>query len=212
MPPWRSSASRSATWPGAATPRWPADPAGHSPRSVNGMGDLGHAGHDTIETIVAAIVVIGGAIFIAMAYRARPARSGPAASSSHRAVGADAPTVSQSLQWVMAGLSAGAAVIHLVAAPGHYRELGDLGAGFLIAAAFQAWWAVRCVGRPSRVLVLIGIVGNLAIVAAWAWTRTVGLPIGEFAGAAEPIGFPDAACAAFELLLVALLVVRSLGI
>jgi hypothetical protein len=58
----------------------------------------------------------------------------------------------------------------------------------------------------------IGIAGNLAIVAAWTWTRTVGLPIGAFAGSAEPVGYPDGASVAFELLLVVGLAARWLGV
>ena len=178
---------------------------------------MAHAGHDAIDTIAAVVFLIGGAIFTALAYRTRPARLGPAASVDHRSAwGSDAATHAapdRSLVAIMAGLSAGAAVIHLVAAPTHYRELGDLGAGFLVAAAFQAWWAQRCLTAregPSRTLVAVGVLGNVAIVAAWAWTRSVGLPIGPFAGTAEPIGFPDGACAAFEILLVGLLAARGI--
>src|SRR4029078_12456880 len=79
-------------------------------------------------------------------------------------------------------------------------------------AAFQAWWAVRCLGGPSRRVIDLGIVVNLGIVAAWAWTRTVGLPIREVSGPPEPIGLPDGASVVFELLLVALLVARRLGV
>jgi hypothetical protein len=37
------------------------------------------------------------------------------------------------------GLSAGAVVIHLIAAPHHYREIGDLAAWFLMAAGREPW-------------------------------------------------------------------------
>ena len=174
---------------------------------------MGHAGHETIEIVAAVLVVIGGAIFTVLSFRTRPARSGPAAflvsESASRHVD---PAAARSLALMMAGLSGGAAVIHLVATPSHYAELGDLGTGFLVSAAFQAWWAVRCLGGPSRRVIDLGIVVNLGIVAAWAWTRTVGLPIGEFSGRPEPIGLPDGASVVFELLLVALLVARRLGV
>jgi len=171
------------------------------------MTDMG-SGHELIEAIAAAVIVVGGAIFTAISFLTRPARTGPAAQRVPAPRRPDAaPAVRRSLVVIMAGLSAGAAVIHLVAAPSHYLEIGDLASGFVIAAGFQAWWAVRALGMLSRRLVDVGIVVNLAIVAAWAWTRTVGLPIGELAGSPEPIGLPDAACAAFELLLIGLLVV-----
>ena len=173
---------------------------------------MAHGAHETIEVIAAVLVVIGGAIFTVLSFRTRPARSGPAAfPASESGSGGVDPSAARSLVLMMAGLSGGAAVIHLAAAPSHYAELGDLGAGFLISAAFQGWWALRCLAGPSRRAIDLGIVVNVGIVAAWAWTRTVGLPIGEFAGRAEPIGLPDGASVAFELLLVALLVARRLG-
>jgi len=173
------------------------------------MPDMAHGGHAAIETIAAAVIVVGGAIFTWLSYRTRRARRGPAASvlAGWEASDADPRRTPAAIR-IVAGLSAGAAVIHLVAAPGHYQELGDLGAGFLVASAFQGWWATRAWTAVSPRLATVGIVVNVAILAAWAWTRTVGLPLGEFAGGAEPVGFPDAACAAFEIALVGLLVFR----
>src|SRR4051812_33883523 len=170
------------------------------------MPDMAHGGHAAIETIAAAVIVVGGAIFTWLSYRTRPARRGRAASvlAGWEAGDADPRRTPAAIR-IVAGLSAGAAVIHLVAAPGHYQELGDVAAGFLVAAAFQGWWATRAWRAVSRRIVIVGIVANVAILAAWAWTRTIGLPIGEFAGGPEPVGFPDAACAAFEIALVALL-------
>jgi hypothetical protein len=186
---------------------------------------MDHLAHESIEQLAAAILVIGGGLFIALALRARrirpgtvaprPARdTGLSSASADRALtgAAASPPVRRSLDLMLAGLSVGAAVIHLVAAPGHYAEIGDLATGFLISAAFQALWARWCLAGPSRTVVALGIVGNLAIVAAWAYTRTIGLPIGEFAGSAEPIGFPDAASVVFEVLIVAGLVARRLGL
>ncbi len=174
---------------------------------------MGHGGHETIEIVAAVLIVIGGAIFTVLSFLTRPARSVPAAFlvSASAPRGVD-PAAARSLALMMAGLSGGAAVIHLVAAPSHYAELGDLGAGFLVSAAFQAWWALRCLAGPSRRVIDLGILVNVGILAAWTWTRTVGLPIGEFAGRAEPIGFPDGASVVFEVLLVALLVARRLGV
>jgi hypothetical protein len=76
------------------------------------------------------------------------------------------------------------------------------------AAAFQALWIRWCLAGPGRIATVIGIAGNAAIVAAWLYTRTIGLPIGEFAGGPEPIGYPDAASVVFEVLLIGGLVIR----
>ncbi|HUP55293.1 MAG TPA: hypothetical protein VM408_07285, partial [Methylomirabilota bacterium] len=186
-------------------------------------------GHDAIELVAALILVIGGAFFTALSLRTRSSAPGSAAvrpigradpaprptRPSDTSAAADdgaTPSVDRSLVLVMAGLSAGAAIIHLVAAPGHYAEIGDLASGFVAAAIFQAMWVRWCLAGPSRRTIAVGIAGNLAIVAAWAWSRIVGLPVGEMAGVPEPIGYPDAASIVFELALVAGLVVRLLGL
>lgn len=179
---------------------------------------MDHVSHDAVEQLAALILVIGGGIIIALSLRARPIRSGSAAFRSHlgRSAGttadAGSASVRRSLTVIMAGLSGGAAVIHLVAAPGHYAEIGDPASGFLVAAVFQGAWIRACLAGPSRRAAVLGIVGNLAIVAAWAWTRTIGLPIGELAGSPEPVGYPDLASVVFELLLVSGLVVRLLDL
>jgi hypothetical protein len=160
------------------------------------MGPAGH-GHELLHLVAAVVLVAGGAAFVLASIRSRSV-AGPAVAPSP-------PTamVGRSLAVMCAGLSAGAAVIHLVAAPHHYEEIGDLGAGFLAAAVFQGAWAVACLSGPSTRTRRLGIVVNAAIVLAWAYTRTIGLPVGEFAGSPEPIGFPDAATVVFELLLIA---------
>ena len=113
---------------------------------------------------------------------------------------------------ILAALSLGAAVIHLAAAPSHYVHLGDLGAGFLMAAAFQGAWAKRALGNRSTRVAWVGIAGNLAIILAWALTRTVGLPIGPHAGTPESIGLADGAATLFEVLIVSGLAARVGGV
>lgn len=128
--------------------------------------------------------------------------------------GADARPLSarRSLVLALAGLSAGAAIIHLAAAPGHFEEIGGLAIGFIASAIFQAAWVRWCLAGPSRATVAVGIAGNLAIVIAWAWTRTVGLPILGTTIGPEPVGFPDGASVVFELLLVAGIAARWRGL
>jgi hypothetical protein len=185
---------------------------------------MDHLDHDTIERIAALILVIGGGLFTALSLRTRPTSPGtvgsvgstPSGGTSGPGVGgvalsARTPTAGRSLVLVIAGLSAGAAFIHLVAAPPHYAEIGDIATGFLIAAAFQAVWIRWCLRGPSTGTILVGIVGNLLLIAAWAWTRTIGLPT-DLAAGPEPVGFPDLASVAFEALIVIGLVVRRLGV
>src|SRR5689334_8630613 len=134
------------------------------------MDHLGHGSHDAIESVAAAILAIAGAICIWRAYRTRPARLGPAASSLPSRSLAVAPPPPRSLAQIAAWSSAGAAVIHLLAAPGHYAEIGDLASGFVIAAAFQAWWAFRAFHGLTAPIAVTGIVVNAAILGAWALT------------------------------------------
>lgn len=177
------------------------------------MPTLGHgAGHDVLELGAALILVIGGAVLVALSLRGRKVLSGPTGSTIPRTSGVPSPSVQRSLVVVLAGLSGGAATIHLAAAPAHLEQLGPAGAGFLAAAAFQAAWAVGCLGRPSRRLLALGIAANLALIGAWAWTRTVGLHLPSLAGVPEPIGLADGAAVVFEILLVAGSAARLLGL
>jgi len=60
----------------------------------------------------------------------------------------------------------------------------------------------------------VGAAGNLAVVATWVVSRTVGLPLGDYAGITLPVGFPDALAAALEAVIVAgaaVLMIRGHG-
>lgn len=167
---------------------------------------MGPTGHESVEWIAALILVIGGAIAIAVAFRTRSRPSGPAAAAS------GTPPAERSLVLMLAGLSGGAGIIHLVAAPGHFAAIGDLAGGFVAAALFQLLWIRWCLAGPSYRTIAIGIAGNLAIIGVWAWTRAVGLPLGELANVPEPVGFPDAASVLFEVALIGGMLVRTLGL
>jgi hypothetical protein len=172
--------------------------------------ELAHGvGHETILAIAALVLCGGGAIVLVLAgrtrYRGVPVSAGTPAATAGEAEGA---SVARSLTLMLVGLSIGAAVIHLAAAPGHYVELGDLGAGFVVAAGLQAAWAWAAFRGPSRRTVWLGAAINATIVLAWAWTRAVGLPVGPAAGSPEPIGLPDVASTVFEVLLLVGLAVQ----
>lgn len=174
------------------------------------------AGHELIHWTAAIALVIGGAIFILFAARERFAvRESPIDTMPTAAGGQVAALPGQidgrPFRTIVAGLSLGAAVIHLVAAPSHFIELGDLGAGFLAAAVFQAAWARAALAGPSERTAAIGILGNAGIVAAWAWARTIGLPVGVEAGRPEPVGLPDGAATVFEILIILTLATAWLG-
>lgn len=118
------------------------------------------------------------------------------------------------LEKAAAALSFLAGAIHLMAGPEHLRTWWAYGLFFFAAAAAQVgyglmlamqgiegwggWDAVR--GR----VYLVGVAGNLAIIALWAVSRTVGVGIGPEAGT-ESVGPLDAASKAAEIALVVLL-------
>jgi hypothetical protein len=107
--------------------------------------------------------------------------------------------------------SVGAGVIHVALGPEHIEELGALGWGFAFAAALQIGWAVVALamfgdGRQRAGvgrLAAWGIAINIAILGAWAISRTVGLPVGEGRWVAEPIGRTDSITAALEVTVIA---------
>jgi hypothetical protein len=104
---------------------------------------------------------------------------------------------------VGAALSVGAAAIHAIVIPPHLSESLLYGVFFAAMAVGQLGWAVLAVVRPRTWVITAGALGNLAIVALWAMTRTVGIPLGVAAGRREAIGVMDTTCCLLELGIVA---------
>jgi hypothetical protein len=100
-------------------------------------------------------------------------------------------------------LSAGAAVIHASVSRPHLEESVLLGLLFVASALAQAAWSPLVLAAPSRGVFAAGILGNTAIVVAWALSRTTGLPFGHEPWTAEPVGALDVAATAFEVGIVA---------
>ena len=116
------------------------------------------------------------------------------------------PTTRQRLLSTAALLSLAAAVIHVWVMPEHFEEWWGYGLFFLIAAIAQALYAIVILRAPTPTLLRVGIIGNLAIIALWVVTRTIGIPVfGPHAGDIEAIGIFDAASKLAELLLVVVL-------
>lgn len=106
-------------------------------------------------------------------------------------------------------------VAHIAAAPGHFEEWWGYGLFFLAAALAQVVYGLLLLtqgiegggGWPAwrRRVYWGGIAGNLALVALWAVTRTIGIPLGPEAGEVEGIGALDLASKGIELATVAVL-------
>ncbi len=106
-----------------------------------------------------------------------------------------------------AALSFAAAVIHSTVCPEHFKEATLYGVFFLIVASAQLVWAVVAWRRAPRWWLVAGAFGNGAIVALWAVTRTIGIPLGPGRGEVETVGALDIVATTCEVLLVGCLVV-----
>ncbi len=106
-----------------------------------------------------------------------------------------------------AGLSFGAALVHVWAMPEHLGEWWGYGLFFLLVAAAQGFYGVAVLRWPRPPLFLIGAVGNLGVVGLYVLTRTVGVPFfGPHAGVVERGGALGLTATAMEVVLVAVLV------
>lgn len=115
--------------------------------------------------------------------------------------------------YVSVALSLYAAMLHFMAAPEHFEEWIGYGVFMLVAAFAQAVYAPLLLRltrtRWNRGIVLLGILGNAAIVMLYIITRTVGIPAGPSAGEVEAVGdmgWIDITATLSEILLVAMLV------
>src|SRR5882672_11381130 len=75
--------------------------------------------------------------------------------------------LSQYMRWGLALLSLGAAGIHFAVTGLHFGETWYHGTFFAMVAWLQLIWAVALLVKPSRRLLLAGIIGNLAVAEVW---------------------------------------------
>jgi hypothetical protein len=102
--------------------------------------------------------------------------------------------------YAAAALSLLAGLIHLWVTPEHFEEWWGYGAFFLVAAAAQILYVPIVLLLPTRIVLLGGIVGNLAIVVLYLLTRMVGIPLfGPEAGEVEGFGFVDVCATTSEV-------------
>jgi hypothetical protein len=100
----------------------------------------------------------------------------------------------------LASLAAGA--INIAAAATVGRDSAQNLAFFVVVAAAQLVWGAVALARAPRWWLALGALGNLVVVATWVVSRTVGLPVGEYAGITLPVGFPDSLATVLEALIV----------
>jgi hypothetical protein len=103
---------------------------------------------------------------------------------------------------VAAATSVGAGVIHALATPAHAAQDPLYGAFFAAAAAGQIGWGIQAVRHPTRQLLLPGLAANGVLIAVWAQTRLLAIPVGVAAGQREPVGSLDLTCVLLEAVVV----------
>jgi hypothetical protein len=106
--------------------------------------------------------------------------------------------------WVMVGAAVVAGTVHGAMTAHHAHEAALLGWAMAAMCLAQLTWAVWLLFSPTVRLVEVGVVGNLAIVVLWAWTRLVGIPFGVAGGLRQRIGPWDLTCTSLEVTAVLL--------
>jgi hypothetical protein len=96
--------------------------------------------------------------------------------------------------------TAGAGAVHATIVRQHFHEGFVYGSFFTVAVVAQALVTVWLLLRPSPQLLRAVLAGTLAIIALWAVTRTVGIPLGPERGDVESVGGLDLLAGSFELL------------
>jgi hypothetical protein len=113
-------------------------------------------------------------------------------------------------QYAAAMLSMLAGWIHVFFAPEHFEEWVGYGVFFVVASICQMLFALMVVTNtpPRRELLWAGILGNIALIALWGVTRTMGIPFfGPSAGEVETVGPLDLTAQIAELALITCLVI-----
>jgi hypothetical protein len=94
--------------------------------------------------------------------------------------------------------SVGAGAIHASAASYQMGVAALYGLTFVAFAVGQIGWGLLAAAVSSRPMAVVGALGNAAVFATWAVTRTVGIPSGPLAGGTLPAGFADSVATTLE--------------
>jgi hypothetical protein len=107
------------------------------------------------------------------------------------------------LSTLVAGLSAGAGLIHIAVVAEHTGGDAIVPIGFVLVGLAQLGLAVALLAGWRRTQVLAATAAvQLAALGVWAWSRTAGLPFDPYGGVAEPVASIDLTAAILEALAV----------
>jgi hypothetical protein len=108
--------------------------------------------------------------------------------------------------------SLGAGLVHAAVIREHWSEWAVYGVFFAVVAAGQLGWGLAALARDRAPFPRLVAAANLAVIALWAVTRTVGLPVGPGAGVPEAVGAADLGAVGLQVVVVAAVAVSSLGV
>jgi hypothetical protein len=118
-----------------------------------------------------------------------------------------APAERSERTMLLVALALAAGVIHARAMFDHATHYWLFGVFFGVLTYAQVLWALLIYRRPDdRRWLMPAALGSLAVVAIWLYTRTVGLPIGPWAGRPEPFGVADISASVDELVLAVVII------
>jgi hypothetical protein len=107
------------------------------------------------------------------------------------------------LATLVAGLSAGAGLIHFTVVAEHTGGDAIVPIGFVLFGLAQIGLAVALLAGWRRTQVVAATAAvNLAALGVWAWSRTAGLPFDPYGGVAEPVASIDLTAAILQALAV----------
>jgi len=98
--------------------------------------------------------------------------------------------------------SAGAAAIHFAVIKMHFDEYTLYGVFFVVGGIAQLVWPIWLLVRRRQPLLVLGAIGNAAIVVLWIVDRVGAMPIGPDANETSPFGLGDSIASGLEVLLV----------
>ena len=113
-------------------------------------------------------------------------------------------------QYAAAMFSMLAGWIHVFFAPEHFEEWVGYEVFFVVASVCQMLFSLMVVTNtpPRRNVLWAGILGNVALIALWGVTRTIGIPFfGPSAGEVETVGLLDITAQIAELALITCLII-----
>lgn len=111
-------------------------------------------------------------------------------------------TLPDSLLFTAALASAGAAAIHFAVIKMHFGEYTLYGVFFVGSGIAQLVWPIWLLLCRRQLLLVLGAIGNSAIVTLWILDRVGAMPIGPDAKEPSPFALGDSIASGFEALLV----------